>query len=83
MSERNSEGKATWVVVLGIIVAALGGVAAELLGAGILDKWPIAITVATAFVSISNLVGNYTKSRPAKTMALAEKAKVAGTPDPK
>ena len=77
MEERNSEGKGTFWAVLGVVAAGVAVVGAELLGAGLLEQWPVAVTVVGFVVSVAKMVGDYTKSRPAKHQALADREAVS------
>jgi len=77
MAERNSEGKATLVVVGLAVLAGLATVGAELLGAGLLDQWPLAVTIVGILLSASKVVGDYTRSRPAKHHAMADAVRAA------
>ena len=77
MAERNSEGKATLVVVGLAVLAGLATVGAELLGAGLLDQWPLAVTIVGILLSVAKVVGDYTVSRPGKHAAMNEAARIA------
>lgn len=76
MEERNSEGKRTFWAVVGIVVAGLIVVADKLLGSGILSDYPTAITLVGFALGVAKLFGDYSLSRPGKTMALVEKMKL-------
>lgn len=76
--ERNSEGKMTWIMVVAAVIVALGAAGGALLTSGILDPWPWAATAIGALVSIAKVVGDYTKSRPAKHAALATRGPAGG-----
>jgi len=76
MVERNSEGKQTWMVVGLAILAGLAAIGDQLLDAGLLSQWPTVVVIVTALVSAAVAVGAYTRSRPAKHLAMAEAARV-------
>ena len=69
--ERNSEGKATWIVVGMAILAGLVVVGDKLLGSGVFDEWPTVAALVGSLGTIAKVVGDYTKSRPAKHHAMA------------
>ena len=71
--ERNSEGKATWGVVIGIVATVLTAVGSELLGSGLLSQWPTAVTVVGAILAVAKVVSDYTRSRPEKHRSMASK----------
>ena len=77
MTERNSEGKATWIVIGLAVLAGLTTIGAELMGAGLLTQWPLAVTIVGVLLSISKVVGDYTRSRPAKHHAMADAVRAA------
>ena len=72
MAERNSEGKATWIVVLLAIVAGLGVVADKLLASGLLSQWPTVAAIVGVLVAAATATGLYAGSRPGKTVAMAQ-----------
>lgn len=84
MEERNSEGKMTWVSVATAILGVVGAAADQLLGSGLLSQWPVAVTIVGGILAVAVSVGAYTRSRPAKHAALAERERTTklGTTSP-
>ena len=75
MEERNSEGTATkWFAGISLALAALAGLVQGLSDAGLAEYWPFFATLAGFLLPAAKVVGDYIKSRPAKTLALAQKS---------
>lgn len=74
--ERNSEQTLTKVLgIAALVVIGIGGAIQALTDAGIDQSLPWWGTVVTIFGFVSKLAWEYTKSRPAKHIALAEQVK--------
>ena len=76
MEERNSERKLTVWMGVGIGIAAVVAGLEQLLGLGILEPNGTAAVIIGMALSLAKMVGDYSASRPAKTMALVEKSKL-------
>jgi hypothetical protein len=80
MEERNSEKKLTVAMVTGVVIAALVVIGERILGLGILDSNGTAASIIGLALAAAKAIGDYSSSRPAKTIALVEKAKAAADP---
>ena len=69
--ERGSERVPMWVGVAGAIVTGLGAMATAILDTGALEQWPVAVVIASAFVTFGGLAARYIQQRPAKHEAMA------------
>lgn len=82
MEERNSEKGLTVKMVVGIVIAALVVIGERVLGLGILEPSGTAASIIGLALAAAKAVGDYSTSRPGKTLALIEKAKAGDPPKP-
>lgn len=77
MEERNSERKSMWVTIALSVAVGLAAVADQLLGMGVLDKWPVVVAIVTALLGVASATGIYNLARPGKLGAVVAKQAVA------